>query len=103
MPDDAGRILSVRLRHPTEDRDLEVRLDSKKFSTVDAVFTSVDAVERILIPFYENVEHDLKKAADLRKAIQKQRHEDICVVVHRRSTSFMVPDIDWSSKSPIRL
>jgi hypothetical protein len=103
MRDDAGWILSVRLRHPTEDRDLEVRLDAKEFSTVDAVFITVDAVEKVLIPFYEQVEKDMAKAAKLREEVQEHRQGDICLVYHKLRTSFVVPDIDWNARSPIRL
>jgi hypothetical protein len=103
MPDDARWILSVRLRHPTEDRDLEVRLDTEEFSTVDAVFITVNAVERILIPFYEKVEKNMAKAAKLREEVEEHRLGPICLVFHKLRTSFLVPDIDWNAKSPIRL
>jgi hypothetical protein len=103
MQDDAGRILSVRLRHPTEDRELEVRLDGEEFSDVDAVFISVYGVETLLIPFYEQVEKDEAKVAKLRKEVEQRRQNDTVVLAHKRTTSFVVLDIDWNARSPIRL
>lgn len=99
----AGRILSVRLRHPTEDRDLEIWLDNKEFDEVDAVFSSVYGVETLLIPFYEQVEKDETKVAKLRKEVEEHRLNDTVVVAHKRTTSFVVADIDWNAPSPIRL
>lgn len=94
-------ITSLRLRHPREDRELEVRIETGKYKQVDAVFISVDAVDRILIPFYQGT--DSRIAEELRNQVQEQRLEDACVVLHKLSCRFGVPAIDWSATSPIIL
>ncbi len=99
MADDAGRILSVRLRHPDGDRDLTVRIRVDKASLVDAVFTTVYAVKRILIPAYDSKE----KQARLLKDVTKQQLNEVCFVLHKRVCGTVVPSIDWDAPSPIVL
>jgi hypothetical protein len=103
VSNDGGRILSVRVRHPTEDRDVEIRLDDETYSEVDAVFNTVYGVETLLIPFYEQVEHDSDKVAELLKLIEKRRLGPIVIALHKRTTSFMLPKIDWKDPSPIQI
>ncbi len=97
---DKKRILSVRLRHPNGDRDLEVRFESDEYHDVDAVFTSVDAVKKLLIPFYE--QKNREDAEEFRKEVDKQAQGDVCMVIHKLSCKRIVPLIDWNAKS-IRL
>ena len=94
-------IVSVRFRHPTQNRDIEVRLESEEYRNIDAVFTSVDAFERILLPFYQGARRD--EGEELRNRVVEQRQGDGCFVVHRYPCYGMVPDIDWATSGPIRL
>lgn len=94
-------IKSVRLPHPTEDRELEVRLQTGQYKEVDAVFTSVDVVNRILIPYYQATHPE--RAEQLQNQVQAQQLNDICFVLHKMSCSGLVPPIDWSAPSPINL
>jgi hypothetical protein len=100
MPDYEKGILSVRFRHPTEDRDLEVRINAKD-DAVDAVFTTVDAVTKILMPFYRAISP--AEAEDLRRRVEEQRQGNACIVLHKYSCKGAVPAIDWKAKSPIKL
>jgi hypothetical protein len=100
MPYDGGQIRSVRFRHPNEDRDIRVTFVSEDYSEVDAVFTSVNAVTRILIPFYEDWKP--KVAAMLREEVKAQQLDGVCLVLHKYVCRRAVPPIDWNAKS-IRL
>jgi|SRR5215216_4198152 len=95
------RIVSVRFRHPTQNRDIEVRFDTEEYRNIDAVFTTVDAFERILLPFYQGARHD--EGEDLRHQVEEQRQDDSCFVAHRYPCGGLVPYIDWDSSGPIRL
>lgn len=99
--DEYGRIISVRFWIPTQDRELEVRLKTKKYQDSDAVFTSVNAVTNILIPFYQ--ETDPPIAAKVEDQVQEQQLDGVCFVLHKWPCSSLVPDIDWDSPSPITL
>jgi hypothetical protein len=94
-------IISVRLQHPTEDRELEVRIQTGKYQEPDAVFTSVDVVNRILIPYYQATSPETVE--ELRKQVREQQLNDICLVLHQRPCSRLVPPINWSDPSPIIL
>ena len=99
---DNKRILSVRLRHPSGDGELEVRFESAECDDVDAVFTSVDAVKKLLIPFYE--QKDRKDAEAFLREVEEQEQGGVCIVLHKLSCRRLVPRIDWTAKStPIRL
>lgn len=98
---DKKRILSVRLRRPTGDQELEVRFETKEYDEVDAVFTSVDAVKKILVPFYEGIKRG--DGEQLLKEAQDQAQDDVCMVLHKKPCSRIVPRIDWKATSPIRL
>ena len=93
-----GWIQSVRLRHPTQDRDLEVRFETEDCHNIDAVFTTVNVALRVLVPFY-----DKSVGAELVKQIEAQQLDGVCLVLHKRVCGSMVPSIDWNTRSPIRL
>jgi hypothetical protein len=103
MADEAKWIVALRVRRPDEERTVEIRLSSEDVANVDAVFITVDASERILKSFYEDVERDKDKADRLQRQIDEHRVGNICLVLHKRMTSFLVPEIDWSARSPIRI
>ena len=95
------RIVAVRFRRPGGNQDLEVRFESDQYNDADAVFTSVDAVEKILVPLYESL-----KAGDgkrLLEEVRKQEQDGVCLVIHKFSCRRLVPAIDWNAESPIRL
>lgn len=95
------RILSVRLRRPTGDQDLEVRFETPECrDDVDAVFTSVDIVEKILVPYYQARDGS---GEELLREVRKQARGDVCLVLHKLSCRRLVPPIDWSADSPIVL
>jgi hypothetical protein len=94
-------IVSFRMLRPGGDGELEIIFESGQYQRVDVVFTSVNAVETILVPFYEK--RSAKEAEELRKAVEAQQQDDTCVVAHKRTCSYMVPDIDWEGPSPIHL
>ena len=100
MKAEEGGILSVRLRRPTDGSELEVRLQSGEYRDVDAVFTSVKAVENILVLFYGT---DEKAVAKLHKEVQQQQLHGVCFVLHKYPCGSLVPKIDWSDPSPIIL
>lgn len=100
MPDYDKGIVSLRFRHPTEDRDLEVKLNAKDMGA-DAVFITVDAVNKILMPYYQHL--DPAEAEDLRKRVEEQQLGGAVVVLHKFSCKKAVPAINWSAKSPIKL
>jgi hypothetical protein len=100
MPDYEEGIISVRFRHPTEDRELEVKINAKDMG-VDAVFITVDAVNKILMPYYQHLAP--AEAEDLRKRVEEQRQGNACVVLHKFSCKQAVPAINWSAKAPIKL
>ena len=100
MPDFEKGIVLVRFRHPTENRELEVHINEKD-KAVDAVFTSVDAVEKILMPSFSA--RYPKEAPDLLKRVEAQRRGDNCFIIHKYSCRSAVPAIDWNAKAPIRL
>ncbi len=84
-------IVSFRVRHPTEDREIEVTIGALD---VDAVFTSVDAVKKLLIPFYHGDE-----AKELLERVEKQQEGGNCIVLHRKPCSGIVPQINWKDSS----
>jgi hypothetical protein len=96
-----GEIISVRFWVPTQDRELEVRLETKKYKDSDAVFTSVKAVTNILIPFYKKTDPDVAEA--LKSQVEKQQLGGVCFVLHKWPCSREVPPIDWNAPSPITL
>lgn len=100
MADFEKGIVSVRLRHPREERELEVVFNPKD-RRVDAVFITVDAVEKILLPLYRG--RNAAEAEDLLKRVRKQQENGYCFVPHQYSCKFAVPLIDWNAKSPILL
>jgi len=99
MPDYDKGIVSVRLRHPREDRELEVRINTTDVA-VDAVFITVDAVNKILMPVYQAKPAE---ADDLRRRVEEQQRDGTCLVIHQYSCKSFVPPIDWNAKSPINL
>lgn len=94
-------IVSLRMLRPGGEGELEIIFESGKYEKVDAVFTSLSAVERILIPFYEST--DMRRSEELSAAVRAQQRDGVCVVPHMRTCSFLVPDIDWDAPSPIHL
>lgn len=94
-------IVSVRFRHPTQNRDIDVRLETEEYGHVDAVFTSVDAFEKILLPFYQGARR--AEGEELRSRVEQQRQGDGCLVLHKYPCYGMVPDIDWNTLGTIRL
>lgn len=94
-------IVSFRMIRPGGREELEIIFDSGQYQRVDAVFTSLNAVETILIPFY--AQRSAKEAEELRKAVMAQQKDDVCVVAHKKTCSYMVPDIEWDGPSPIHL
>jgi hypothetical protein len=90
------------LRHPSEDRDLEVRLESEGVRTIDAAFFTADAA-KILAAFYTEVERDRDKAERLLREIEAHRRGHTCFFLHRLRTSFIVPEINWEVEGPIVL
>jgi hypothetical protein len=96
-----GRIASIRLQHPTEDRYLEVRFESGKYDQVDVVFTSVNAVQRILVPFYEAIKPG--EGEQLLRETEGQQLDGTCMVLHQYRCRSAVPEIDWDTRSPIIL
>lgn len=99
-PEEEG-IVSLRMWRPGGEGELEIIFESGKYRQVDAVFTSLNVVERILIPFYQST--DERRARELWEAVQAQQKDGVCVVAHKRMCSYMVPDIDWEAASPIRV
>lgn len=93
-----GWIQSVHLRHPTQERDLEVRFETEEYREIDAVFTTVNAARRILVPFY-----DERDGAELDRQIEEQQLDGVCLALHRKVCGFIVPGIDWNTRSVIRL
>jgi hypothetical protein len=96
-----GKIATFRMQSPQGDRELEVRLESADYQNVDAVFTSVNAVERILKPFYEKEKPG--EWAAIAEQLEQQRSGPVCMVFHRYRCTLMVPPIDWNSRRPIIL
>jgi hypothetical protein len=96
-----GKITTFRLRNPREDRELEVRLESADYDNVDAVFTSVNAVERILKPFYEKEKPG--EWPQIAEQLQRQRLGPVCVTLHKYRCTLIVPPINWEGRSPITL
>ncbi len=97
-----GKITTFRLQNPQQgDRQLEVRLESAEYENVDAVFTSVNAVERILKPFYEKERPG--EWAQIAEQLQAQRSGPVCVVLHKYRCTLVVPPINWNSQRPIIL
>jgi hypothetical protein len=96
-----GRIKSIRFRHPREDRYLEVQFESAEYESVDIIFTSLNAVERILVPFYEG-EHR-GGGEELLEQVRAQQLDGTCMVLHQYRCRSAVPEIDWKTRSPIRL
>ena len=96
-----GKITSIRFRHPREDRELEVRFESEEYDNVDAVFTSVNAVERLLVPFYEG--REVGSGERLLREARRQALEDVCMILHTYRCTYLVPRIDWRTRSPIIL
>lgn len=95
-------ILSVRMLRPGKGDELEIIFESQKGSKVDGVYTRKDAVERILLPFYER-EARTEEYNELKSAIDAVSGEFI-VVLHKKSCSFFVAPIDdWDAPSPIRV
>ena len=75
------RILSVRLRRPTGNQDLEVRFETPEYrDDVDAVFTSVDVVEKILVPFYQARDGS---GQELLREVREQASGDVCLLLHK--------------------
>lgn len=99
MPDFEKGIVSVRFRHPDKG-EIEVKIN-KDDKSVDVVFTTVDAVNKILLPSFSARYPD--EAAELRERVEAQRRGDHCVVLHRWSCRSAVPPIDWDTKGPIML
>ena len=99
MPDFEQGILSVRFRHPDKG-EMEVQIN-KDDQTVDVVFTTVDAVNKILLPsFSARYPHE---ASELRARVEAQRSGEHCFVIHQYSCRSAVPAINWDAKSPIKL
>jgi hypothetical protein len=96
-----GKITTFRMQSPQGDRELEVRLESADYQNVDAVFTSVNAVERILKPFYEKEKPN--EWALIAEQLEQQRSGSVCMVLHKYRCTLIVPPIDWDSKRPIIL
>jgi DNA-binding LytR/AlgR family response regulator len=94
-------IRSFSMVRPGGQGELEIIFESGQYRRVDAVFTSVNAVETILIPFYQ--ERSAKEADELREALEAQQSDNVCMVLHMRTCSFRVPDIDWEGPSTIHL
>jgi hypothetical protein len=61
------------------------------------VFTSVDAVKKILIPLY-----GVDEGKNLLKQVEKHQLDDNCIVLHKYPCSGLAPQIDWNASS-IRL
>lgn len=99
MPDFEKGILSVRFRHPDKgEMEVQINEDDK---AVDVVFTTVDAVNKILLPSFEaRYPHE---GPELRARLEAQRSGDNCFVLHKYSCRSAVPLIDWDAKSPIKL
>jgi hypothetical protein len=95
MPEYNKGMLSFRFRHPTQDGHFEVKVDSKD-DAVDAVFLTVDAVEKILMPVYRDKPG---VAAELRLRVEQQQQGGVCVVLHKYSCRSAVPPIDWKTRS----
>jgi hypothetical protein len=99
-PEEEG-IISLRLSRPGGEGEIEIIIEKGRKRKVDAVFTSRSVVDRILIPFYETT--DMRRAEELREAVEAQQKDDVCLVLHMRMCSFLVPAIDWDATSPIRV
>jgi len=104
MPDDerSARIISVRIRHPTEDRELEVNIDPTE--RVDAVFTSKDVIDKLLIPFYERTPPKDFDVGKFRRDLERQFKENMIICVpHQQHCRGVVMEIKWDDlRSPIR-
>lgn len=93
MPDEQfARIISVRIRHPTEDRELEVNIDPAE--RVDAVFTSKDVIERLLFPFYERTPPENFDVGRFRRDLERQIKENAIICVpHQQHCKSAVAEI----------
>lgn len=100
MADFEKGIKSVRLPRPTNGEPLDVVFNPED-TRVDAVFITVDAVEKILLPFYRG--RNAAEAEDLLKRVRKQQANGYCFVPHQYSCKVAVPPIDWNAASPIVL
>lgn len=100
MADFDKGIVSVRLHHPRGKGEIDV-VFSPKDRRVDAVFITVDAVEKILLPFYRG--RNAAQAEDLLRRVREQQDNGYCFVPHQYSCKVAVPPIDWNAPSPIVL
>jgi len=99
MPDFEKGILSVRFRHP-EKGEMEVQINNDD-QAVDVVFTTVDAVNKILLPSFRALyPHE---APELLARVEAQRSGQHCLVLHKYSCRSAVPAVNWDAKSPIKL
>jgi hypothetical protein len=85
-------LVSFRVRHPT-DGEIEVTIGDSHLD-VDAVFTSVDAVKKFLMPTYKE-----KEAKDLLNRVEKQQNGGNCIVLHKYPCGNIVPNVNWKDHS----
>jgi hypothetical protein len=83
------RIVSVRVRIGTEERDVNITPVRGRGDRVDAVFVSLDAVNRILMEFYDRHPTPGMDVQQLRDDIQSNLKKDgwICVIHDRHCSS----------------
>jgi hypothetical protein len=98
---DKKRVVSIRIRRPSGHEEIEVRLESPDYDDVDAIFTSVDVVEKMLVPFYDA--RHAGSGKELSKEVREQAKDGVCMVLHKLSCGRIVPPINWNATSPIVL
>jgi hypothetical protein len=83
------RIVSVRVRVGTEERVVNITPVGGRGNRVDAVFVSLDAVNRILLEFYDQHPTPDLDVDRLRNDIQNNLEQDgwICVIHDRHCYS----------------
>ncbi len=97
-------ILSVTLRVRAADGrvgNVEVDLDSKEGA--DALFLSMDAIEKFAVPFYERTQGADSVAALRKRAREELDRYGIVIGIHKKLCYIVMPGLKWGGKFPFEL
>lgn len=94
-------ISRLRVPRPGGTDELEFIFGSSEYQELDAVFTSVDVVQRILIPHYQRVQPEV--VTQIEEAIKTRSRYGMIILPHKRTCSMRFPEFDWDATSPIEL
>lgn len=96
-------ITSITMKRPGGSDELEIIFSSSDYQEVDAVFTSVDVVQKILIPYYEQT-GDAKTVDSINESIQNRSVNGMMLLPHKKTCKMVFPNVDWrKAESPVTL